>query len=218
MKELLFVCSLSCKPNYFSECFWFFYHRGFSGHAQLLSRFSQSALQVSKLCIVFHPSLCFKMKADHSDFQCTPLLLLVTTWRIQSQLLRLRYQPHPCPQLLSDLPSWPPLPSRVTVVRSSTCPLTPLTFSWQEFSSIVPPVQSILRLLHWWRQPPQLGSGLLLPPATTGHCLYPHACPTVLLFWVSIFLPDHTLSTFKKLPFPSRWHFSAPAAKTAGQQ
>lgn len=85
--------------------FLVFYPRGFSGHAQLVSHFSQSALQESKLCIVFNPSLCFKMKADHSDFQCTPLLLLVTTWRTQSRLLCLLYQPHPCPQLLCDLPS-----------------------------------------------------------------------------------------------------------------
>lgn len=48
--------------------FLVFYHRGFSGHAQLVSHFSQSALPESKLCIVFNPSLCFKMKADHSDF------------------------------------------------------------------------------------------------------------------------------------------------------
>lgn len=37
------------------------------------------------------------------------------------------------------------------------CSLRPYTFS------VVPPVQSTTSLLQWWRQPPQLGSGLLLP-------------------------------------------------------
>lgn len=116
---------------------------------------------------------------------------------------------HPCTQLLSDLPSWPPLPSRIPAIRSSMCSLRPYT------SSVVPPVQSTTSLLQWWRQPPQLGSGLLLPLPSQAiaftTCL-PHSAALLSVCFSSWSHFKLLKKKKKKLPSPSRWHLSAPAA------